>query len=239
RNSRMDTIWHCADYNQLFSVYQTLTDTPQTTPGPLPPTCPNVTPSITPNSNTKIHISEPISPNSHVDVIATGTTSCSSYILDDPLQSGSGLTNCQQSGGYTCSDPNPTNDGNQCWWKWTCTTGASGTYQFSFGDHPQNFNTPACSSTQTYTISPTAPTATPIPPPISTPTPTPQSNTIAADIDGNGCVGINDFNLWFRDYAAGKTSSQTDINKDGKTDPLDFNLWFITMRTLPATQLCH
>ncbi len=72
----------------------------------------------------------------------------------------------------------------------------------------------------------------PSPTSISNPTPTTQPGLIPADIDGDGCVGILDFNAWFQAIKGNpRAGTKPDINGDGIVDLLDFNLWFKAMQS--------
>src|SRR5581483_7924684 len=62
-------------------------------------------------------------------------------------------------------------------------------------------------------------------------TQTPTPTKLPADVDGDGCIGINDFSLWFQAIRAGQNSGPADINNDGKIDLVDFNAWFIAIRS--------
>jgi len=46
---------------------------------------------------------------------------------------------------------------------------------------------------------------------------------VYADIDGSGCVGINDYLYWVKDY--GKTDSPADINGNGSVGADDYSIW--------------
>lgn len=161
-NFGMDTIWHCADYNGLFNMYQTFSGVPTTTPSPLPSSC--SVPSPTPGApSSKIYI-DPSTINgigSNAVVTATGTLSCSTNI-SGPESFGQGLSNCNITGGFTCSTTVAKNpkDSNPCWWQWTCSTVNTGTYTATF---TANNNT-QCSSSNNYTVAlGSTPTASPTP----------------------------------------------------------------------------
>ncbi len=89
----------------------------------------------------------------------------------------------------------------------------------------------------------TQPTVTPtrvIPTSTSTqPTPTGTSGLIPEDIDHDGCVGLLDFNAWFKAIKGTPVpNTNPDVNNDGAIDILDFNLWFRAMKNLPSDKLC-
>lgn len=150
----MDTIWHCADYNKLFTIYQQAAGLTTATPGPLPNSCPGVLPAQT--TNTKLYVDpSTITNQSQATVTATGSTDCSTYIN---LQPGVGLSNCQMTGGNVCNDsskPNPKSDGNLCWWQWTCNVGSSGGYNANFSvesPNPLAGSGSACNSSTKYNV---------------------------------------------------------------------------------------
>lgn len=125
-----------------------------------------------PGGLTKLYVNpNPVSPGSSATITATGPTSCSTNIN---FNYGSGLSNCQDSGGTTCAGGHGIpGDSNPCWWRKICTAGNTGTYTASFNTDGSN-----CASSTSYTVSSTAPTATPTTPapqatatPINTPAP--------------------------------------------------------------------
>ncbi|GEM_PF-976317 len=72
----------------------------------------------------------------------------------------------------------------------------------------------------------------------SNPTPTPVP-LLAEDIDNDGCVGLLDFNVWYKAIKGTPVANTSpDINKDGFIDLVDFNLWFRAMKNLPPNKLC-
>lgn len=188
-------------------------------------------------SNTRLYIDpSQINPGGSVTTIATGTTSCSTNIS---TSFGAGLS-CGNPNVLTCSQPNPKNDGNPCWWRWACSAGSiAGSYTATFNASGTN-----CASSRNYSVvSPTPtprPTNTPTPTPTRTPTPTPNP-LMRADVDRNGCVGVVDFNLWLRTFTQGTILPGTypDINQDGTVNLLDFNFWFNAMQRLSREFLCH
>lgn len=99
--------------------------------------------------------------------------------------------------------------------------------------------TPTPSQPPTPTIPP-PPTGTPFPTATPTRIPSPTLIPLAADIDHDGCVGINDFNAWIQAFQTGVTRAGTspDVNRDGTINILDFNLWFSAMLSLPSQRLC-
>ncbi len=58
------------------------------------------------------------------------------------------------------------------------------------------------------------------------------------NLDGDNCIGISDFNVWFTALKNNVTSGPADINHDNSIDILDFNYWFTAMKTLPSINLC-
>ncbi|GEM_PF-4579714 len=73
-----------------------------------------------------------------------------------------------------------------------------------------------------------SPTSQPSP---TSPQPTQPSGGLKEDIDGDGCIGILDFNAWFQAIKGNpRPNTFPDINKDGFIDLVDFNLWFRTMK---------
>ncbi len=75
--------------------------------------------------------------------------------------------------------------------------------------------------------------------PSNSPTPTPTGTLLPEDIDHDGCVGLLDFNVWYKAIKGTLvTNTSPDINKDGIVDLVDFNLWFKGMKSLPPEKLC-
>lgn len=125
-------------------------------------------PTSIPAGTTHLYIDpNPSNSGQSLTIIATGTTSCSTYIYDPP-HSGGGYTNCSNLLVATCSGGNPKDD-LPCWWKWTCTAGNPGNYtaEFSAAFNGDRNNYTSCRSTRNYTI------VTPVPTPTNTPTPAP------------------------------------------------------------------
>lgn len=95
---------------------------------------------------------------------------------------------------------------------------------------PTSTSTPTPTPTTVPTVSPTpTPSATPTPTPPSGGTPTPTPPPLLGDIDRDGDVDIDDYNLLITDY--NKTGvpgfSPADIIKNGEVDIFDFNA-FVT-----------
>jgi|GEM_PF-5965392 len=250
--------WFNLDYSSaLPSTLDTLKNLPKTTRNGVAYSS-ACTP---PQSATKVYMdTDTPAPNQTVTVTATGPTSCSAdwKMPNDSSFANSGFVNCQNTQA-TCSQANPQNDGNQCWFQFSCqTTSTPGQYTARFNAGGLN-----CASSKSFTVvNPLTPT--PAPSPTSIPTATPTTTVcnqacisgtqcingtcvpistptvhLGADVDGNGCVGINDFNVWFQALRSNNTTGPADINRDGRIDLLDFNTWFTAMRTLPANQICH
>lgn len=81
------------------------------------------------------------------------------------------------------------------------------------------------------------PSVTPTVGPTNGPTLTP----LAADVDRNGCVGIQDYNKWAQAFQTGVVQQGTfpNINNDGQVDLLDFNQWYNAMLSLPQSRRCE
>ncbi|GEM_PF-3490586 len=74
---------------------------------------------------------------------------------------------------------------------------------------------------------------------VDTLTPTTVPGQLTEDVDKDGCVGLLDFNAWFKAIrGTPQANSSPDINKDGSIDIVDFNLWFRAMKNLPPEKLC-
>ncbi|MCL5432776.1 MAG: dockerin type I domain-containing protein [Patescibacteria group bacterium] len=60
-----------------------------------------------------------------------------------------------------------------------------------------------------------------------------------SDVNRDGCVGIQDFNIWQQAFSTQTVQSSTypDINKDGAIDILDFNVWYQAMKS--GVSLCQ
>lgn len=73
----------------------------------------------------------------------------------------------------------------------------------------------------------------------SSPTPTGSLSFEPSDMDRDGCVGIIDFNVWFKAVrGTPQIGSFPDANNDGTVDLVDFNMWFRDMKNLPPAKLC-
>lgn len=101
------------------------------------------------NSNTKVYIdpASPIISGSRITMTATGTLECSTSITFDPGQGFNCSTADDSSFKLSCTDANPKNDGNKCWWQKTCTAGTAKSYTATFNASGAN-----CQSSASYTI---------------------------------------------------------------------------------------
>lgn len=105
-----------------------------------------------------------------------------------------------------------------------------GALEFTSGIVPSNTPT----QIPTMTLSPTQTQ----PSPTSSISPT-GTLIVDEDIDHDGCIGLLDFNAWFKAIKGTPQANTTpDVNHDGSVDIVDFNLWFIAMKNLTPDKLC-
>jgi hypothetical protein len=67
--------------------------------------------------------------------------------------------------------------------------------------------------------------STPITPGVPTFTPTPTMSHGRSDLNGDGAVNVQDYNIFVTDFGKTAAGLRGDINKDGKVDVQDYNFW--------------